>query len=176
VKRIDVFELARTGASVQQTLAPAQLARLAPTLAGIAGEIHFEFTGGIDERGRPAALLDLHATLPLRCDLCGRELRFTCDHQQRFFFVPTERELDAVPIDVEADEALLGSSAFDLAALVEDELILQLPISPRHPQCVPEVHETGSAARGGDEEPGGQAADRPHPFAALARLRKPGSN
>jgi uncharacterized protein len=40
-----------------------------------------------------------------------------------------------LPIDDAPDEPLLGSRRFDVAALVEEQAILALPISPRHAAC-----------------------------------------
>ncbi|HEX7155671.1 MAG TPA: DUF177 domain-containing protein, partial [Burkholderiaceae bacterium] len=100
-----------------------------------------------------------------RCDRCGGDHPWTLDERRGFFFVRSERELNALPIEVDGDEALLGSAAFDLDDLVEDEAILLVPISPRHPQCAPAAGPPQDAA-----EP-----DRQRPFAALAKLRNGGS-
>jgi uncharacterized protein len=43
--------------------------------------------------------------------------------------------LNAQPIVVDESEPLLGSRNFAPAQLVEDEVILALPISPRHTHC-----------------------------------------
>ncbi len=166
MKRIDVFELSRKGASVSENLAPGLLERLAPALARLAGEIEYTFLGGIDERGRPAAVLQLRARLPLRCDRCRAELDFALEAQQHYYFVASERELARIPVEVGDDEALLGSAAFDLRGLVEDELILRLPISPRHPDCQPPVALPAAATGDGGEG----TRERLQPFAALAGL------
>jgi uncharacterized protein len=88
---------------------------------------------------------------------------------RRFFFVPGEEAAAALDEDSE-DDVLALTPSFDLHVLVEDELLLALPIVPRHDVCpvpVPLVFEDdGSAAEPAD-----------HPFAALAALKggaKPG--
>ena len=73
----------------------------------------------------------------------------------------------AARLDEEGDEDVLAlTRALDLPALVEDELILALPLVPRHevcPQDVPlEAVDEGFEAAG----------ERPNPFAALAALKK----
>jgi uncharacterized metal-binding protein YceD (DUF177 family) len=58
-----------------------------------------------------------------------------------------------------------------LADIIEDELILALPIVPSHElsSCPAAAHVTGSAA----ESPAGNPADSEHnPFAALQELKK----
>jgi uncharacterized protein len=86
---------------------------------------------------------------------------FNLDHVAEFYFVADERELAQLPVTVEEDEEpVLGSAHFDVAALVEDEAILCLPVSPRHAQC-PAASAAVNAAENGDART---------PFAALPDL------
>ncbi len=159
---VDVFQLARLGSSLQGSIAIADMPRLAGTLVHSRGVLRYECAGQIDELGRPSLELRIDAVLPVRCDRCGEELDLTLQAHKRFFFVRTESELTGIPIDDAPEEALLGSSRFDLQALIEDEAILQLPISPRHELC---VSATGPASVA-------LPSKRPHPFAPLAALRE----
>jgi len=158
---IDVFEMARRGSVTQGVLAFAAMPRLAQSLARREGTLAYRCAGGRDHRGRPALDLRIEAVLPLRCDRCGEELDLVLRAERSFFFVHSDAELAAVPIDESAEEALLGSARFDLAALIEDEAILQLPISPRHPACLAPGEATNASP----------PADRRRPFATLAGLR-----
>ena len=57
------------------------------------------------------------------------------------------------------------SHDLDVLELVEDELLMALPIVPMHENCESEHAPTSfDQAEGGDDE-------KPHPFAALAALR-----
>ena len=159
---VDVFQMAGLGSSLEGRLRLADMPRLASALAHPRGVLRYHCEGKIDEHGRPALRLQIEALLPLRCDRCGEELDLALQSQKSFFFVRTEADLAAIPIDDSPEEALLGSSHFDLQALIEDEAILQLPISPRHAVC-----ETASEP---DDAPA--QTDRPHPFAPLAQLRE----
>jgi uncharacterized protein len=156
---IDVFAMARTGALREGRCELSQMPRLAASLARRGGAIGYRCRGLTDERGRPAMDLELRATLALRCDRCGGDLDFELDVRRRFFFVAGEAELAAVEIDESPEEALVGSEHFDLQELVEDEAILQLPLSPRHPGCEP-------AAQAGETPQG-----RIRPFSELGALR-----
>jgi uncharacterized protein len=131
-------------------------------LARAEGRIQFQIHGRTDPAGRCAASLELHGQLKLTCDLCGSELDWTLDPASvGFFFVEDEAQLSALPISVEGDEPLLGSRHFDLLDLVEDQTILSLPISPRHPGC----ERTARSDRKSDDS-------RTHPFAQLAALKR----
>jgi len=158
---IDVFTVARLGAALEGEIGFAAMPRLAQILVRQEGTLRYRCRGRIDERGRPGLRLFLQAVLPLRCDRCGRQLDLEMAVEKIFFFVPTQAQLSALAIDDSPEEALLGSAHFDLAALIEDEAILQLPISPRHEDCAPDSRAAASAT----------AAEQPHPFAQLAALR-----
>jgi uncharacterized protein len=160
MQTIDVLELAREGGSVEGEVAAADLPRLSGMLAAPMGRIRYRFDGWIDERGRSAATLRIEARLGLNCDLCGERLDWLLEESDRFFFVDDEAQLGALPITAEGDEPLLASRRFDLQGLVEEQTILALPISPRHPACERRVRA---------EQPKDEAS---RPFAALASLKR----
>lgn len=161
---VDVFELARTRGDVAGELPIRAAERLAPMLAGTEGVVRYRAEFALDERGRPALRLVWSARLAARCLRCTAAVEVDVGADARFYFVRTEEELDALPIDPEeVEEPLLGSRSFDLAALVEDEAILGLPLAPRHALC------------GDDPTPHDGAAEDPAragPFAQLAQLRR----
>ncbi len=175
--RIDVFTVARTGAHWEGQLDLARMPRLAGSLLlehGGDGAVAYRCHGYTDAQGRPGLRLWLNADLPMRCDRCAQPLRLALAAERDFYFVASGAELAAIPIDDAPEEALLGSAQFDLAALIEDEAILQLPLSPRHPDCAPaRKPPTEPFAAGGPRSDGRRPDDegRPHPFADLADLR-----
>ena len=59
------------------------------------------------------------------------------------------------------------SREFDLRELIEDDLLMALPVVPRHEDCPTDVTLASS-----DEDFEQASADKPNPFAALAGLRK----
>lgn len=159
---VDVFQMARLGLSLEGRVAISDMPRLASALAHSRGALRYDCIGHIDEHGRPALRLQIEGVLPVRCDRCGEEFDLALQAHKTFFFVGTEAELAGIPIDDLPEEALLGSSRFNLQALIEDEAILQLPISPRHEACVAASEPTETAAQ----------SDRSHPFAPLEALRE----
>lgn len=84
--------------------------------------------------------------------LADRDILFVADEA-------TAAELD----DTLDDDVLVIAKDFDALALVEDELIMALPLVPRHESC-PE----GLPAQSVGEE---DLPEQPHPFAALAALK-----
>lgn len=111
--------------------------------------------------------LDLRASvkLPLQCQRCLSTVLETVEAERSFRFVADEAT--AAALDDEAEEDILVISRdFDALALVEDELILSLPLVPLHAVCPEKVPM--SAVDPGFEV----AAERPNPFGILSGLKK----
>ncbi len=106
--------------------------------------------------------------LALACQRCLKPVVVAIEVERNFLFVQGEElaaQLDA-ETDAETDDDVLAMPrALDLQALVEDELLLAMPLVPRHDVC-PEPLPVRVDAE--------TAADAPHPFAALAALKRAG--
>ena len=85
--------------------------------------------------------------------------------ERSFRFVADEATAEALDDEVEEDLLAL-SRDFDLHALIEDELLMALPVVPRHEECPTPVTLASS-----DEDFAQASAEKPNPFAALASLR-----
>jgi uncharacterized protein len=100
--------------------------------------------------------------LSLVCQRCLGPIQTQLDIQRSFLFVAGEQA--AAEQDADSEEDVLAlTHALDLRELVEDELLLALPLVPRHQICLQPL------PLGTDEE---SAEQRPNPFAALAALKR----
>ncbi|MDD3354103.1 YceD family protein [Zoogloea sp.] len=154
---IDLRALARDGRSVQAKVPVKSLGRLVESLLEPVGEVAFEFQGERDDEGKLYVDLQIQGDLVLQCQRCLEALVWPCRVSNRLLLL---RPGEALPEDeLENDEvdALEAEPHTDLLALVEDELILAVPLVPRHENCEPPV-KTGV-----DEEIS--------PFAVLRQLR-----
>lgn len=163
IEPCDVWELSRRAAAVEGELGLEEAPRLAAQLADTAGALRYRLTGLVDELGRPAARLLVQGRVRARCDRCGGAVEVPIGEQAQFYFVDDERALERLPIDDSPEEPLLGSNRFDLAALVEEQAILALPISPRHDDCAAPQPTAAERAPDGETH---------RPFEALAALKK----
>jgi uncharacterized protein len=106
--------------------------------------------------------LEAHARLSLVCQRCLGPVEALVDAQRSFLFVAGEDAAAQLDADSE-DDVLALTRALDLRELVEDELLLALPLVPRHEVC-PHPLPVPSADDVTEE--------RPNPFAALASLKR----
>jgi len=146
-RNVNVYELARRGDELGGELQTTDLSRLPSEVRASAASVRYRLCAAIDERGRPAATVTLAGNLPLICDLCGDAIAWPLQVTRHYFFVASEVALHALPIDVAEEEGLLGSEEFDLTSLIEDDIILALPVAPRHPSCQAERDAGPSIAR-----------------------------
>jgi uncharacterized protein len=102
------------------------------------------------------------ASIRRECQRCLQAVVLPLAVDRSLRFVDDEATAAALDADSE-DDVLVASRQFDLQALVEDELLLAMPLVPMHESCPEPL--PGAAAEG-------KEAPRTHPFAALAALKR----
>lgn len=111
--------------------------------------------------------LQADAVLPLTCQRCLAPVEVPVSVDRSFRFVADEATAEAEDDESEEDLLVL-SRAFDLPALIEDEVLMEMPLVPQHEECPEPVKLSVQDA---DFEP---ESARPNPFAALAKLKESG--
>lgn len=134
----DIFQFARTTKERVGAMCLSDMPTLAETLTGEAKAASAEFTlkptSGIKDL--PAVELTLKAELTTDCVYCGEPCRIRIEKTLPFLLVKSEAEADKLPIEEDGDfDVIVGSTHFNLGALVEEELLLSLPAFPRHDAC-----------------------------------------
>jgi uncharacterized protein len=110
--------------------------------------------------------LNAEAQVSLTCQRCLKPVREDLAVSRWFRFVRDEDQ--AAELDMDSDDDVLSLVRhLNLRDLIEDELLLALPVVPRHEVC-PEPLPHANA----DEEELVVEEERPNPFAALAALKK----
>jgi uncharacterized protein len=107
--------------------------------------------------------LQADADVVLQCQRCLLPLAAAVHVDRRFRFVADENAATALDDEIE-DEVLVLAKSLNLRDLVEDEMLLALPLVPRHDACPEAV-----PMQFGDVE---AVEERANPFASLAILRK----
>jgi uncharacterized protein len=153
---IDGPQFARDRGAVSGTLGIDALPRLAESGCE-AATIRYTVRGGANAEGRPCLAVEASGTLRLACQRCLGALEFPVELAVELELAASEREIAAAEDEV---DRVLATRSMDVAALVEDEVLLDLPIAPMHERC--------EAATGQHD------SSRASPFDALAGLRKGG--
>jgi len=175
--RLDVEAFAKEGASLDGRWPLAQLDRLAESAFAEPESVDDVAAGrevSWQVRGEWRALrggdlqiwlhLSAGAELPLECQRCLKPVTAVVDTQRSFLFVRGEDAAAQLDADSE-DDVLALTRALDLRELIEDELLLALPLVPRHEVCPSPLPVPAAGAEAAAEAP-------PHPFAGLAALKR----
>ena len=113
---------------------------------------------------QPSLCVAADTEVTLECQRCLQPMRVPLHAERRIFFVDGEEA--AAALDAESDDDVLAlTPALDLAELIEDELLLALPLVPRHERC-PEPLPRAFV----EDDPAIDPAD--NPFAVLAALKR----
>jgi uncharacterized protein len=180
-RALAVQAFCKDAASLQQAWPLAGMQRLAAGfVAPSDGSVQCRATGSTVVAVGAEAELWLHlqadTSVPLQCQRCLATLVQPLQVDRRIRFVRNEAEAERLDEQSE-DDVLSLPARLDLHELIEDELILALPLVPRHPGDCPEplpalaAHAVGAS---GVLRPDGATAvvdAPPHPFAALAALK-----
>lgn len=170
---LDVGAFAQARERLQGREPVRECRRLAQELHGSPDDLSLDWSCdgeqrvGADGPARPALHLQVRATLPLTCQRCLGEVRVPVTIDRHLVFASDEAAAAALD-EVSEDDVLALATDFDLLALIEDELLLALPLVPRHEVCPEPVYLSAQ-----DTDFDRESGERTHPFAALSRLKPP---
>ncbi len=173
--RLDVASFIDSSASLEGSWPGAELVRLAESqsppqdvaLADVGWRVEGQPHAGAGGPAQRWLSLTVESTIWLTCQRCLQPLRLPLRIAQRIRFVGDESQAEALDAESE-DDVLALPRWLDLRELIEDELLLALPLVPRHDAC-PQPLPVDAAAAPEPEQP-----ERPNPFAALQRLKDRG--
>jgi uncharacterized protein len=190
LRALDIYEFAQSGRQAAGAVRVPQLPRMLNEVPADAPDRDTVFTWQAEgstqpelqddgaEAPQPYLRLAVHGSVWIECQRCLSPYSQHLDVDATYRIVDTEEEADEFPLDDDEVEVIVGSRQFDLVDLIEEELLLALPLVPKHEKC-PEVHESlvsgaeGTEGADGDQEgEAGDEPDRPNPFAALEKLKQ----
>lgn len=169
-QRLDVQAFADAAALLQGELDGRSMPRLTDALltaSDAPAQLRWRAQGGRRKLAAagslPGLALSASGSVPLQCQRCLGVVQVELLIDRGFAFAPDEAE--AARLDESSDDdVLVASRAFDLLELLEDELILALPIVPRHEDCQPPAMAQAT------QPP--VESERQRPFEALKALRR----
>ena len=172
-RMLPLAAFARGGAQLAHSVQIADLPRLSAQSADAAQELAAQFSASGSERfdasGRPQVWLHVSGQchLTLQCQRCLRPARIPLAFARDFRFVANEALAEVEDAESEED-VLVFSRQFDLLELVEDELLMAMPLVAMHSSC-----PQAPVFQAEDPDFARTAAEADHPFAALAGLKRP---
>jgi uncharacterized protein len=128
--------------------------RLTAELTDAQGSLHWALQGGSDGKGHPRLTLQVSGPVHLRCQRCLNPFEFAIDSSSVLILAQDEASADALEeqLDDDSVDVVAGSRTMDMAAMIEDEALLALPLSPKHDIC-PDPSDFAAAKSGKADSP-----------------------
>ncbi|MDD2407268.1 MAG: YceD family protein [Tepidiphilus sp.] len=122
------------------------------------GAVRWRVSGACLEDGRAALDVSAQGVAVLRCERCLGPLDWAFAVARRLSLYRADEDIPEEELEDESCDAIHFAGALDVAGLVEDEILLELPVFARHEACEP---------------PGPwEAGEALSPFAVLAQLKR----
>ena len=158
---IDAHDFVSFTRSLHGKITLDECARLKDYLADSQGNLEYIINGILGKNDKSMLQVIIKGEINLSCQRCLGKLSHSLNLKSTLFLVENEKELSYLDED-ESVEGILAASDIDIIELIEDEIILNLPFSPRH-------RENDCSAK---ELIDSYAVEKKRPFAALLELRK----
>lgn len=154
----DPFKFAAEGRSLSGAIPLAQLSRLSDVLLDKSGSVQFSLIGEMGIDRRPRMRLSISGELQVRCQRCLASMVWPLELDARFELVRPGQPIADDELEEDEFDAIEATPDMDVTALVEDEIVLAVPIAPRHENCEAPRPDGGAVKKS--------------PFASLEKLRK----
>ncbi len=151
------------GTVFEGVLRPGELENLADELASPDGELHYRVHAALDASRRRVVSCIIKGFVFLTCQQSFETFRHEVAIEDRLVLVDSEEGLPPFEEEGDREDFVVATGPVDVKGLVEEAVILSLPMVPHKPGLEPEG------------EGGRMETDRPSPFAALAGLKRPGT-
>lgn len=132
IDAIDPYKFATQAMNIKARLPLAQLKRLREQLLRTDGDVEVELNGVVDESGVKVLRLRVQCELILSCQRCNEEMLIPVKSLVNLSPVMSESQATSVPKGY--DPLVTEGNSLKLKELVEDELLLSIPMVPKHPE------------------------------------------
>lgn len=156
---IDSLDFARNRQRISGEIPVAQLPRLLDALENQQGVLSYTIQGGMDHLDCPSLDISIAGACQLRCQRCMNSMDYEVQIETRLL-LRDQASLDALSDEEEEFDSVLIDAQMDVLDLLQDEIVLGMPIAPKH--------QIGDCQMADGEQ---RVKEKPYPFTVLAGLK-----
>jgi uncharacterized protein len=159
---IDSIDFAKNGREISGEAPLAEMTRLLDMLDMLEspqGVLSYTVRGGMNSFGVLLLNVSMAGHVQLCCQRCLNVMDYPISLEERLL-LRDQVSLDALGDDEEEFDSILAEAHLDVLNILEEEILLSLPIAPRH--------ESGDCMAAAN---GNRQGEAKNPFAALAELK-----
>jgi uncharacterized protein len=162
-RHIDPRKFAHQGLDLQGDIAVSDLNRLASLVLDNAGEVKVVLEFGVDEERHRVITGEAQCAVNVTCQRCLEPVEITLDAEINLAMVWDEERAKQLPKTL--DPLILPEGPADIYTIIEDELLLELPMVSYHDKdCIEQTSF-------GDEEVVTETKSSKNPFQVLEQLK-----
>jgi uncharacterized protein len=156
---INNIEFAQKALEIHDIIPLLQFSRLQNLLAHSDGQLSFDLRGGKDSNKTAYLQLKVQGNIALVCQRCLQPFEYEIKVDTYYVLVRDESEMPAPEEEGDDEDYLPIQAEMSVLDLIEDEVLLALPIAPKHEErtCINENNI--------------ETYKKPNPFAKLALLK-----
>jgi len=162
---IEPARFAREGRQLKGTLELGALPRLSEAVEAGSEDVVYEVRGYVTTKGHAALHLSVGASVGLACQRCLERLEQRLESQRDIVLVPGADQFAQPDDEAELEDVIPEVARLDVRELVEDELLLAMPLAPHHDEGVCVAPASGASHM---TEPSTSES----PFSVLRTLKK----
>jgi uncharacterized protein len=156
---IDVAEFARLGKVFAGEVGVGDFPRLQDLIVAGQERLHYKVQGALTIRREAQITCIIRGSVLLECQRCLGTFNYAIDISSGLVFVTDESQLPPIEEEDELVDYVVAEKVANLLAIIEDEIILALPLAPRHEGgCGESARQQGMG-------------EKPSSFAALNKLK-----
>jgi uncharacterized protein len=161
-QKVDPFRFADNKLTLQGSLSLKDMHRLSASLTSDEGEVDVSLAFGVDEQKIRFVRGHVTTHLVLQCQRCMEPFNHEINHDVVLGFIHSEDDIEALPESY--DPVVVKDNEFFIADLIEEELLVSLPIVPMHPadDCKVKLPFAGSSSI---------TVEKENPFKVIESLR-----
>ncbi|MEJ2042042.1 MAG: YceD family protein [Reinekea sp.] len=164
-EQVNPYQLADKSADLSGVISASRLKRLEQASDELVSDAEAQLSFYWDDSGRRVISGEVTGTAQLLCQRCLQPFERKLEGSFQLALVYNDEMAKALPTHLDS-LLLLPDEPLDLALIVEDELLLSLPMYANHPEGECQIE-----TRFGADEPEGQPEKAPNPFDVLKDLK-----
>ena len=140
---IDNYDFAKRHMQLEQDVDVSKLNRALELFEGLNGNLKVKISG--DVLDKPILNISVYGKISTLCQICLDPVEIDVSHNNIVPIFKDESQLDEALFGENAEYAdgIVADPEFNVLDFIEDEVIMLLPVSPRHKTCnfvpVPEI-------------------------------------
>lgn len=162
-KKVDPRKLAEREAEFRGTANMADMPRLASCLVDSEGTVEVQIRFAKDEQRLRVISGEAHGKVRMTCQRCLEPVSVEIDASLNLAVTLTDEQAQNLPRCY--DPLIMETDEIELLPIIEDELMLSLPLVPFHDDCSIQTSF-------GDAETARTQEEKPNPFSVLAQLKE----